>query len=1173
MKKLLSVILAVMLVITACPLVALADEHTVRTEALILGSESISNEQEGWSYDADHHLLTLDNVTIDCSAAESDGNCITATEDLFIMLKGENTFKSKTALTFNEVQTFVIKYSGELAFNGTGTLNIIEGNYSLESTSSENRLIFYGGTINITHNLNNPSINENSNATLCGNNNRNTYISGGTVNSDVLFALKQINSGSINSYIVRGQSDLEIKGGEVNAALMFAIDLTINGGSVAIIGGDTKILASQFLTDSDRLGIVATNSFKMNGGSVYTHGSACALTSLNCEFNGGSFVAASEGIAVAAAGKSDDDAQLKISKSVQVDEPEDYQIKSFTYEDISLLAMGDNNPEPQTQTYYMKSVFDSSVQTPSFDANEDYTSVTTNAAKRVVITEVEHRTLKFNDENGDETYNITVTENDYDRLLSDVISEQLNVPQENIYIVFGCAVDDTVSKYLELVDGMAEESYDVNGELIIDTVWGTGDTYNSDWLGDYENTSEYHIKDARDFAAFKKSCFVDGNRFEGKTVYLDNDVDLGEHFWYVDASKVATDDGSTNYPKFSGVFDGCGHSVTGLKMFPVGGIATAGLFPFLKNAVVKNLSVDGVAMRSNLHWLGLLAGYAADSAVYNCFASGTIECVGRERNYDPGSTGALIGEAQHCAVINCGADADISLDYEHIVKNNYSGGMPKLGVLIGEATTKVEESFCVINCYSHGSISVLNTFQSAKVGGLIGVADDDLYNCYTDVQLTPNRPYSMYGTLVGELHAENVLNNAGQDGDNLGQYIIGNLFYPQGAQPFGWNNSVFHNTACRDVSEFASAYEDAEELCAALNAGTAQVDEIISAHRDVLADSSWADLLEQCNGGEVEAKYWSISADDNMPSFAEAYNGFTYEISGDNAVITGYLGNDTDITIPSEINGMPVTEIAEYALSGNENIKNIVVSHGIEIIHSYAFSDCTSLKSVTIPNSLTLIEDYFIANCISLSYVDFDGTYSELDAVEKGQHAFSYGGGLPLIIYFNSDPEPEILTGWQYMDGDWYYYDENGDIVTGWLKDGGKWYFLDEDGVMQTGWVLSPGSGKWFYLDENGVMQTGWIKSEGSGQWFYLKASGAMATGWVKVNGNWYYLKSSGAMATGWIKDGGKWYYLKSSGAMATGWLKDGGKWYYLNSSGAMVTGRQTINGKTYTFNSSGALL
>lgn len=123
--------------------------------------------------------------------------------------------------------------------------------------------------------------------------------------------------------------------------------------------------------------------------------------------------------------------------------------------------------------------------------------------------------------------------------------------------------------------------------------------------------------------------------------------------------------------------------------------------------------------------------------------------------------------------------------------------------------------------------------------------------------------------------------------------------------------------------------------------------------------------------------------------------------------------------------------------------------------------------------------------------------------------------------------------------------------------------------LIVTGWQKV--NGIWYYFDSNGVKQTGWQKIKGV--WYYLKSDGAMATGWQKIGGVWYYLKSYGAMATGWIKDSGKWYYLKSSGAMATGWLKDKGKWYYLKSNGAMVTGKVTIDKKEYTFANSGALI
>ena len=71
-------------------------------------------------------------------------------------------------------------------------------------------------------------------------------------------------------------------------------------------------------------------------------------------------------------------------------------------------------------------------------------------------------------------------------------------------------------------------------------------------------------------------------------------------------------------------------------------------------------------------------------------------------------------------------------------------------------------------------------------------------------------------------------------------------------------------------------------------------------------------------------------------------------------------------------------------------------------------------------------------------------------------------------------------------------------------------------------------------------MATGWEKVNGT--WYYLEPSGAMATGWKQLNGVWYYLKSSGSMATGWERVNGTWYYFYNSGVMATNTTIDGWK-------------------------------
>lgn len=184
-----------------------------------------------------------------------------------------------------------------------------------------------------------------------------------------------------------------------------------------------------------------------------------------------------------------------------------------------------------------------------------------------------------------------------------------------------------------------------------------------------------------------------------------------------------------------------------------------------------------------------------------------------------------------------------------------------------------------------------------------------------------------------------------------------------------------------------------------------------------------------------------------------------------------------------------------------------------------------------------------------------------------------------------------LVSGW-CLDGDVWYYGQNGEVLTGWLFTGNRWYWLDpaNDGAMSKG-VVSIGSVK-YYLTESGAMAVGWAFD--GANWYYADSSGSLACGWRFVNGAWYwldsdgimttgilhvgdadyYLKPSGAMTVGWAFDGLNWYYAENSGTLASGWRSIGGSWYWLDGSNGhkMVTGFMPIDANQYHFADSGAL-
>ena len=49
-----------------------------------------------------------------------------------------------------------------------------------------------------------------------------------------------------------------------------------------------------------------------------------------------------------------------------------------------------------------------------------------------------------------------------------------------------------------------------------------------------------------------------------------------------------------------------------------------------------------------------------------------------------------------------------------------------------------------------------------------------------------------------------------------------------------------------------------------------------------------------------------------------------------------------------------------------------------------------------------------------------------------------------------------MLTGWQQIEGYWYYFNTSGAMQTGWLNDGGVWYYLKPEGF--TAWSGPVGS-------------------------------------------------------------------------------------------------------------------
>ena len=84
---------------------------------------------------------------------------------------------------------------------------------------------------------------------------------------------------------------------------------------------------------------------------------------------------------------------------------------------------------------------------------------------------------------------------------------------------------------------------------------------------------------------------------------------------------------------------------------------------------------------------------------------------------------------------------------------------------------------------------------------------------------------------------------------------------------------------------------------------------------------------------------------------------YEYEINGEEVTITKYIGSETDIDIPSEVEGLPVTAIGEKAFYEYNLLERVTIPGTVEDIGKSAFAECNSLKNIVISNGVKTIGD------------------------------------------------------------------------------------------------------------------------------------------------------------------------------------------------------------------------
>lgn len=130
-------------------------------------------------------------------------------------------------------------------------------------------------------------------------------------------------------------------------------------------------------------------------------------------------------------------------------------------------------------------------------------------------------------------------------------------------------------------------------------------------------------------------------------------------------------------------------------------------------------------------------------------------------------------------------------------------------------------------------------------------------------------------------------------------------------------------------------------------------------------------------------------------------------LNGDNASYTvAGIGSctDTDVVIPSEYNGLPVTSISNQAFFECDSLTSVIIPDSVTTIGSSAFYGCEKLTSIVIPDSVTSIDRSAFSGCTSLASIVIPDSVTEI-----GYEAFYNCSSLTTVYYTGSEAEWEQI--------------------------------------------------------------------------------------------------------------------------------------------------------------------
>ena len=273
-------------------------------------------------------------------------------------------------------------------------------------------------------------------------------------------------------------------------------------------------------------------------------------------------------------------------------------------------------------------------------------------------------------------------------------------------------------------------------------VWdGTSDTT---W---YKSTDTVFQLNTAEQLAGLAQMVNNGNSFQGKTIELMNDVDLGGAldtpldwmpigFYYFSCDSVCYG----IYKGFSGIFEGNDKTIKNIRVND-NDTLSLGLFGFTYGAIIRSVHIDNVTFSINKgQYCGGLIGACKYSYLLNCNVKANLLF----DDIKISACGGIVGKADTSSVENCSFVGKIQGDSIDniggitcsVMKSSISNSYV-IADLEGNSAggiTQRSQDCHLFNCFFSGK---LNEVKGGHSGGLIGYSNggDTIENCFAITSL------------------------------------------------------------------------------------------------------------------------------------------------------------------------------------------------------------------------------------------------------------------------------------------------------------------------------------------------------------------------------------------------------------------------------------------------------